>query len=77
MGGSGGSRCTWANAYSRHSLDAASTELIGHIIRDWFTGWTVIAITHDAASLLDYDAVVSLENGRLLGYGPPQGGNSE
>jgi ABC-type multidrug transport system fused ATPase/permease subunit len=55
------------------SLDAASAELIGQIIREWFHGWTVIAITHNVDSLLDYDSVVVLDNGRLVGYGPAPG----
>lgn len=59
---------------AQNSLDAASSELMRQVIREWFRDWTVVAITHDANSLQDYDLVINLENGRLSGYGPPPRG---
>lgn len=56
------------------SLDAASSELMRQVIREWFRDWTVVAITHDLNTLQDYDLLINLENGRLSGYGkPPRG----
>lgn len=59
---------------TQNSLDAASSELMRQVIRDWFRDWTVIAITHDVNSLQDYDIVINLENGRIAGSGPPPRG---
>ncbi|KAJ7843082.1 putative ATP-binding cassette transporter [Mycena olivaceomarginata] len=50
------------------SVDYATDELIGGTIREIFSQSTVIAIAHRLRSIIDYDKVMVLEEGRIVEF---------
>ncbi|KAK5988781.1 ABC transporter gloK [Cladobotryum mycophilum] len=54
------------------STDADTEELMQRIIRDNFSGRTVISVVHKLHTILDYDHVLLLDKGRVMESGNPQ-----
>ncbi|KAJ6482536.1 multidrug resistance-associated ABC transporter [Mycena sanguinolenta] len=54
------------------SVDYATDELIGVTIREIFSRSTVIAIAHRLRSIIDYDRVMVLEEGRIVEFNRPK-----
>lgn len=45
---------------------------IQHLIRTAFTGRTLIVIAHKLNTIVDFDSIAVLDDGKLLEYGSPQ-----
>ncbi|KAJ6598201.1 multidrug resistance-associated ABC transporter [Mycena vulgaris] len=62
-----------ARAILKHSktVDYATDELIGLTIREKFHGSTVLTIAHRLRSVIDYDKVMVLEEGRIVEFDRP------
>ncbi|KAJ7916795.1 P-loop containing nucleoside triphosphate hydrolase protein [Mycena leptocephala] len=54
------------------SVDYATDELVGGTIREKFSESTVIAIAHRLRSIIDYDKVMVLEEGRIVEFDRPR-----
>ncbi|KAF7377450.1 Multidrug resistance-associated ABC transporter [Mycena sanguinolenta] len=54
------------------SVDYATDELVGVTIREVFSQSTVIAIAHRLRSIIDYDRVMVLEEGRIVEFDRPK-----
>ena len=57
---------------NRFSMELKSEELVRRLIFGDFADRTVLATTHDLASIRDYDVVLVLDRGRLAEIGSPQ-----
>ncbi|KAI1626473.1 hypothetical protein EDD37DRAFT_648899 [Exophiala viscosa] len=53
------------------SLDLDTDELVQKVIRTAFQRHTIIAIAHRLHTIVDYDNVAVISDGRLAEYGPP------
>ncbi|KAK8859863.1 multidrug resistance-associated [Apiospora arundinis] len=53
------------------SVDNQTDAQMQQVIRDEFRGHTVVMIAHRLSSLIDFDKVAVLDNGRLVEFGPP------
>jgi ATP-binding cassette subfamily C (CFTR/MRP) protein 1 len=53
------------------SLDAASDSIVQRLIRQKFSGHTIIAVAHKLDTILDFDKVVVMNQGGLVEYGEP------
>jgi len=53
-------------------LDVEASGIIQTLLRSWFKGWTVIAIAHKLESIIDFDRVAVLEDGKLIEYDNPR-----
>ena len=42
------------------------------ILREWFAGWTIIAIAHKLSEILDFDKVAVLRAGEVVEYDEPR-----
>jgi ATP-binding cassette subfamily C (CFTR/MRP) protein 1 len=58
--------------YVFNSLDDDASEIINQLLRSWFEGWTIIAVAHKLDSILDFDKVAVLDDGKLLEYAEPR-----
>lgn len=56
---------------SPHSLNDESSSIVYDVLREWFQGWTIIAIAHELESVLDFDRIAVLNGGRLVEYDEP------
>jgi ATP-binding cassette subfamily C (CFTR/MRP) protein 1 len=54
------------------SVDRDTDALIQKIIRDEFEGYTIIAIAHRVDTIMDFDRVVVMEEGRIKEMGDPK-----
>jgi ABC-type multidrug transport system fused ATPase/permease subunit len=54
------------------NIDVESDQRIQEMIRQVFSGSTVITIAHRLSTILDYDMVICLEGGRVVEYRNPQ-----
>lgn len=54
------------------SLDEATSNVINTIIRTWFKDWTILAIAHKLDTILDYDKVAVLDDGKLMEFDAPR-----
>lgn len=53
------------------SVDAKTDELMQRVIRERFSSHTIIAVAHKLDSILDYDKVALLDEGRLVEFDNP------
>jgi len=53
------------------SVDAKTDELMQRIIREKFSAHTIIAVAHKLDSILDYDKVALLHEGRIVEFDSP------
>jgi ABC-type multidrug transport system fused ATPase/permease subunit len=53
------------------SLDYASDQALQHTLRTALAGITLIIVAHRLHTIMDADAVVVLDDGRLVEHGPP------
>jgi ATP-binding cassette subfamily C (CFTR/MRP) protein 1 len=53
------------------SLDAATDTLVQRLIRSKFPHQTLIAVAHKLDTVLDFDKVVVMNQGRVVEYGAP------
>ncbi|KAK6836235.1 hypothetical protein PG987_006730 [Apiospora arundinis] len=53
------------------SVDNQTDAQMQQVIREEFRGHTVVMIAHRLSSLIDFDKVAVLDNGRLVEFGPP------
>ncbi|KAH7030673.1 ABC transporter [Microdochium trichocladiopsis] len=53
------------------SLNDESSSIVYDVLREWFQGWTIIAIAHELESVLDFDRIAVLDKGQLLEYDEP------
>lgn len=60
------------SAADHPSVDAATDQLITSIIREHFANRTIIAIVHKLHTVLDFDRVMLLDQGRIVESGDPQ-----
>lgn len=54
------------------SVDAATDQVMQRILRSEFQGLTLIAIAHKLDTVLDYDRVILLDQGRVVELGNPR-----
>jgi ATP-binding cassette subfamily C (CFTR/MRP) protein 1 len=54
------------------SVDEETDQLIQGVIRTHFAGHTVLAVAHRLKGVLDFDAIVILNEGDVIEYGPPK-----
>jgi ABC-type multidrug transport system fused ATPase/permease subunit len=54
-----------------HSVDAETDAVMETLIRNEFQNRTVIAVSHKLESMLDYDKVVLLDQGKLVEFDTP------
>lgn len=54
-----------------YSIDTKTDELMQSLIRTEFASHTVIAIAHRLETIVDFDEVVVMDNGRVKEQGPP------
>ncbi|KAL4952600.1 P-loop containing nucleoside triphosphate hydrolase protein [Aspergillus filifer] len=53
------------------NVDSKTDEIMQRVIREKFSSHTVLTIAHKLESILDYDKVIVLENGRIVEAGVP------
>jgi ABC-type multidrug transport system fused ATPase/permease subunit len=53
------------------SLDHASDTHVQRLLRSKFTSHTIIAVAHKLDTILDFDKVVVMQQGKLVEYGEP------
>ncbi|CAG8000629.1 unnamed protein product [Penicillium salamii] len=53
------------------SVDSETETLMQSVIREQFNGRTIIAIVHKLHTILDFDKIAVMENGRIVEYGSP------
>lgn len=53
------------------NVDQTTDNLIQQTLRERFSSATIIAIAHRLDTIIDYDKVLVLGNGKLLEYGTP------
>jgi ATP-binding cassette subfamily C (CFTR/MRP) protein 1 len=53
------------------SVDSKTDELMQQIIREKFSSHTIIAVAHKLESILDYDKVALLDDGKIVEFGTP------
>ncbi|KAF4633015.1 hypothetical protein G7Y89_g5109 [Cudoniella acicularis] len=56
---------------STSSVDAKTDELMQRIIREKFAQHTIIAIAHKLDTILDFDMIALLDEGRVVEFAPP------
>jgi ABC-type multidrug transport system fused ATPase/permease subunit len=54
------------------SLDDNTSQIVNSLLRSWFEGWTIIAVAHKLGTILDFDKVAVLDDGKLLEYDEPR-----
>ncbi|KAH6657100.1 P-loop containing nucleoside triphosphate hydrolase protein [Truncatella angustata] len=54
------------------SLDHQTDEVIQKLIRTEFAGWTLVVIAHRLKTIVDFDNVLVLEDGRVAEYDSPR-----
>ncbi|KAK0715388.1 P-loop containing nucleoside triphosphate hydrolase protein [Lasiosphaeris hirsuta] len=54
------------------SLDRRTEGYVNDIIRTEFAHWTVLVVTHRLQTIVDFDAVVVLQDGCIVEYGSPK-----
>ncbi|KXJ95019.1 ABC transporter [Microdochium bolleyi] len=54
------------------SLNEESSTIVYDVLREWFSGWTIIAIAHELESVLDFDRIAVLDAGKLVEYDEPK-----
>jgi ABC-type multidrug transport system fused ATPase/permease subunit len=60
-----------SEANRSNSVDTRTDELMQRVIREKFSSHTVLTVAHKLESILDYDKVVVLEEGRIIETGVP------
>lgn len=53
------------------SVDSKTDELMQRIIREKFTSHTIIAVAHKLDSILDFDKVALLDEGKIIEFDSP------
>jgi ABC-type multidrug transport system fused ATPase/permease subunit len=53
------------------SIDSKTDEIMQRVIRENFSSHTVLTVAHKLESILDYDKVIVLEDGRVIEAGVP------
>lgn len=53
------------------SVDSETETLMQSVIREQFNGRTIIAIVHKLHTILDFDKIAVMENGRIVEYDSP------
>lgn len=54
------------------NIDKTTDDKMQEIIREMFAKHTVITVAHRASTILDYDVVIVLDQGRIVEIGPPK-----
>lgn len=62
----------YSSAHVLYSVDHETETLMQRVIRDQFKSQTIIAIAHKLDSILDFDKVVLMEDGRIVEFDSPQ-----
>lgn len=52
-------------------LDAASEVLVQELLREAFAGRTILAVAHHLSTIMDFDKVVVLDDGKIAEVGKP------
>lgn len=55
-----------------HSVDADGEEMLQRLIQEEFGNRTVLAVAHRLDTVLDFDCVIMLDNGRIVESGSPR-----
>lgn len=53
------------------SVDAKTDELMQRVLRERFSTHTILAVAHKLDSILDFDKVALLDEGKLVEYDSP------
>ena len=53
------------------SVDAKTDELMQRVIRERFSNYTILAVAHKLDTILDFDKVALLDEGKLVEYDSP------
>jgi ABC-type multidrug transport system fused ATPase/permease subunit len=53
-------------------MDMESVRLMNSILLETFADRTVIAIVHQLSTVLDFDQIIVMENGRVIEMGAPK-----
>ncbi|KAL4976783.1 P-loop containing nucleoside triphosphate hydrolase protein [Aspergillus desertorum] len=53
------------------NIDSKTDEIMQRVIREKFSSHTVLTVAHKLESILDYDKVIVLEDGRIIEVGAP------
>jgi ABC-type multidrug transport system, ATPase and permease components len=61
-----------AGANNGNSVDIQTDGIMQAIIRDEFQGCTIISVAHRLNTIVDFDRVVVLHDGRVVESGKPQ-----
>ena len=61
--------CPFANNHS--SVDDFTDNIVQKIIRQKFSSHTIIAVAHKLDTILDFDKVAVMDNGKLREYDSP------
>ncbi|OHE94372.1 ABC transporter [Colletotrichum orchidophilum] len=54
------------------SLDQATEQLVQDLIASEFRGWTIIVIAHRLRAVVDFDKIVTLQDGRVVEFDSPK-----
>ncbi|KAK1985875.1 ABC transporter [Colletotrichum cereale] len=54
------------------SLDQATEHLVQDLIRSEFQGWTVVVVAHRLKAVVDFDKIVTLQDGRAVEFDHPK-----
>lgn len=54
------------------SIDQEADQIIQEMLRSKFPGTTLITIAHRLQTILDYDTVAVMDDGKLVEIGPPK-----
>ncbi len=54
-----------------HSLDQHTEQVVQDILRREFSGWTRVVIAHRLKTVVDFDRVVVLQDGRVAEFDSP------
>lgn len=54
------------------SLDRQTEAIVSELLATEFTDWTVLVVAHRLETILNFDRVLVLEDGRVAEFGPPR-----
>jgi ATP-binding cassette, subfamily C (CFTR/MRP), member 1 len=53
------------------SVDTATNDLMQQLIRNEFSGRTVLAVEHNLSNILDFDRIMVLDRGEIVEFDRP------